>query len=45
MQDAVKVLWVCDTTVGMRLYQRSYWDSWKLVGIPWRYRYKIWWNE
>ena len=33
------------TIVGMRLDQRSFWDSWKLVGRPWRYRHRIWSNE
>jgi len=30
------------TIVGMRLDQWSYWDSWELVGIPWRHQNKIW---
>jgi len=38
--------WKCfeyvDTTVSMRLDQRWFWDSWKLVGRPWRYQHKIW---
>jgi len=39
-QDAVKVLWVCRHH--KRHDQRSYWDSWILVGRPWRYWHKIW---
>jgi len=41
-QNAVKCFEYVNTTVGMRLDQRSYWDSWKLVGRSWRYRHKIW---
>jgi len=26
----------------MRLDQPSYWDSWKLVGRPWRYHHESW---
>jgi len=31
-----------DAIFGMRLDQRSYWDSWKFVGRPWRYQHGIW---
>jgi len=31
-----------DTIVGMRLDQRSYWISWKLVGRLWRYQHEMW---
>jgi len=40
-QDAASVLYV-DTIVGKRLDQPSYWDSWKLVGRPWRYQHESW---
>jgi len=28
--------------VSMRRDQRSYWDSWKLYGRPWRYQHERW---
>ena len=46
-QPMCYVHWVAyiDTIVGMRLDQRSYWDSWKLVRWPWRYQHGIWIGE
>jgi len=44
-QDAANVLWVWRHIVGMRFNQRSYWDSWKLGGRPWRYQHEIWLHE
>jgi len=40
LQDVVKVQWVYRHN--SRHDQRSYWDSWKLVGRPWRYQHWIW---
>jgi len=47
IQDAANVHWVyrINTIVGMRLDQRSYCDSWKLVGRHWRYQQEIWIGE